>query len=81
MPHAFERFRADGETRIAYETELTVVAAMVAEGLPAGPDRKAAWPILAQLVGGVVLSRAVQDEALAAHQGSITRPSGGHELL
>jgi AcrR family transcriptional regulator len=57
--------RADAETRIAYETELAKVASMVAEGLPAGPDRRAAWPVLAQLVGGVVLSRAVQDEALA----------------
>ncbi len=57
--------RADPQTRIAYETELAKVAAMVAEGLPGGPDRRAAWPVLAQLVGGVLLARAVQDQGLA----------------
>jgi TetR/AcrR family transcriptional repressor of nem operon len=57
--------RADAETRAAFESELAQAATLLAATLPNGPDRAAAWPFLAQLVGGVVLSRAVQDEALA----------------
>ncbi len=57
--------RADAATRAAYQTELLKVAALVAEGLPGAPGRAAAWPILAQLVGGVILSRAVADPELA----------------
>jgi TetR/AcrR family transcriptional repressor of nem operon len=57
--------RADEATRKAYETEIIKVAQLIAEGLPDSPDRTAAWPILAQLAGGVLLSRAVYDEALA----------------
>ncbi len=57
--------RADHATRVAYEAELVKLAGMIAESMPDGPNRRAAWPFLAQLVGGVVLSRAVQDEALA----------------
>ena len=57
--------RADAATRKAYEAELVKAAGLIAEGLPGAPDRRAAWPILAQLAGGVLLSRAVHDEALA----------------
>ena len=52
-------------TRAAYEAELLAVAARVAEGMPGEPGRRAAWPILAALAGGVALSRAVADPALA----------------
>ena len=57
--------RADEATRRAYEVELTNAAGLIADGLPGAPDRTTAWPILAQLVGGVLLSRAVYDEDLA----------------
>ncbi len=57
--------RADAATRVAYQTELLKVADLVAEGLPGAPGRAAAWPILAQLVGGVILSRAVADPEMA----------------
>jgi AcrR family transcriptional regulator len=57
--------RADAATREAYETELLAVAARIAEGLPGEPGRDAAWPILAALAGGVLLSRAVADPALS----------------
>jgi len=57
--------RADAATRTAYEAELLKVAALIADGLPDQPGREAAWPILAQLVGGVILSRAVQDDVVA----------------
>jgi TetR/AcrR family transcriptional regulator, transcriptional repressor for nem operon len=58
--------RADAATRADYEAELKRVAGEIAAGLPGAPDREAAWPLLAQLAGGVLLSRAVRDEALAA---------------
>jgi len=57
--------RSDAATRAAYEQELLAVAARVAEGLPGAPGRAAAWPILASLAGGVLLSRAVADPELA----------------
>jgi TetR/AcrR family transcriptional repressor of nem operon len=57
--------RADEATRSAYEAELLKVAALVADGLPGHPGREAAWPILAMLAGGVMLARAVRDEAVA----------------
>jgi len=57
--------RADAATRAAYEAELLAVAALVAEGLPGKPGREAAWPILASLAGGVMLSRAVADPSLS----------------
>jgi TetR/AcrR family transcriptional repressor of nem operon len=57
--------RADEATRADYEAELKRVAAQVAAGMPGDPGREAAWPALAQLAGGVLLSRAVKDEALA----------------
>jgi TetR/AcrR family transcriptional regulator, transcriptional repressor for nem operon len=57
--------RADEATRADYEAELKRVAEDVAAALPDAPSRAAAWPLLAQLAGGVLLSRAVRDEALA----------------
>jgi TetR/AcrR family transcriptional regulator, transcriptional repressor for nem operon len=57
--------RADATTRASYEEELLKLAAFVADGLPGSPGREAAWPILALLAGGVMLSRAVQDAAVA----------------
>ena len=41
------------------------VAEAVAAGLPGTAGRDAAWPLLAQVAGGVLLARAVHDEALA----------------
>ena len=57
--------RADRATRAEYEAGLMRVATELAAGLGVGSDREAAWPLLAQLAGGVVLSRAVRSEALA----------------
>ena len=57
--------RADDATRAAYEAELVSVAELVADGLPGICGREAAWPVLALLAGGVVLSRAVRDETVA----------------
>jgi TetR/AcrR family transcriptional repressor of nem operon len=56
---------ADSETRKDYQAELLEVAALVADGLPGTSGREAAWPVLAMLAGGVLLSRAVQDESIA----------------
>jgi AcrR family transcriptional regulator len=57
--------RADPATRQTYETDLAKAATMIAEGLPDAPDRRAGWPVLAQLVGAVVLARAVLNKDLA----------------
>lgn len=57
--------RADTATRAAYEAELVKVAELVASLLPGAAGREAAWPVLALLAGGTMLSRAVQDEMLA----------------
>jgi TetR/AcrR family transcriptional repressor of nem operon len=57
--------RADDATRDAYAEELKRVAAVVAAGLPGEGGREAAWAPLAQLAGGLLLARAVRDEALA----------------
>jgi AcrR family transcriptional regulator len=57
--------RAPDDTRKDYEAELVRVATAIAEGLPGHPGREAAWPVMAQLAGGVLLARAVKSEALA----------------
>jgi len=57
--------RAGPSVRAEYEAELKRVAEEVAAGLGGGLPREAAWPLLAQLAGGVLLARAVADEALA----------------
>ncbi|HYC25521.1 MAG TPA: TetR family transcriptional regulator [Roseiarcus sp.] len=67
--------RADDATRADYEAVLKRVATEVAAGLPGAPSREAAWPLLAELAGGVLLSRAVRDEALAAEIAEATLAS------
>jgi TetR/AcrR family transcriptional regulator, transcriptional repressor for nem operon len=57
--------RADDATRDDYAQELKRVAALMAAGLPGAQGREAAWAPLAQLAGGLLLARAVRDEALA----------------
>jgi len=57
--------RAGPSVRAEYEAELQRVAEEVAAGLGAGLPREAAWPLLAELAGGVLLARAVADPALA----------------
>ncbi|MGA2550560.1 MAG: TetR/AcrR family transcriptional regulator [Burkholderiaceae bacterium] len=56
---------ASDATRADYETELQILASEVARGLSNSEDRQAAWALLAQLAGGVLLARAVKDELLA----------------
>ncbi|MCH8620948.1 TetR/AcrR family transcriptional regulator [Undibacterium sp. TS12] len=55
--------RATEETRIAYERELQAIIETVAAGLDGQPDakREEAIALLALLVGGVTLARAVQN--------------------
>jgi AcrR family transcriptional regulator len=60
-----EVVRADREVRTAFQEELLNVAAAVADGLPGTAGRAAAWPVLAQLLGGVLLARVVTDQDLA----------------
>lgn len=59
--------RADDETRQAYETELGSIIEAVAAGLEGKPTarREEATALLALLVGGVTLARAVKDPALS----------------
>ena len=61
--------RADPAARAAYQEELLRLVETVAAGLPPeqGEEqrRAAAWALLAQLAGGVMLARAVADESLA----------------
>jgi AcrR family transcriptional regulator len=59
-----EVVRADLETRIAYQEELLKVAAALASGIPDGQSRETTWPVLAQLLGGVMLVRVVEDKRL-----------------
>lgn len=63
-----EVHRAGTDARSAYQAELLEAAHTLAEGLKSGSpaERRAdAWAILATLAGGVLLSRAVNDEAVA----------------
>lgn len=59
--------RADDETRQAYEIELLAIIEAVAAGLEGKPKarRDEATALLAMLVGGVTLARAVHDPALS----------------
>lgn len=59
--------RADAATRVEFEAALGAIVAQMAGG---GGDRAAisrerVWAILAMLIGGVTLARAVEDRALA----------------
>lgn len=59
--------RAGDDARQAYETELRAIIEAVAAGLEGKPKarREEATALLALLVGGVTLARAVQDPALS----------------
>ncbi|MBI1771582.1 MAG: TetR/AcrR family transcriptional regulator [Burkholderiales bacterium] len=59
--------RAEEKTRQAYETELQAIIETVAAGLDGKHDarRDEATVLLALLVGGVTLARAVQDPAIS----------------
>jgi TetR/AcrR family transcriptional regulator, transcriptional repressor for nem operon len=60
--------RQDGSTKAVYQEGIEGVANVMANGLDS-PDQESAksraWAMLALLAGGVMLSRAVQDEKLA----------------
>lgn len=56
--------RADESTRADYQADLILIAETLAADLPGAPGREAAWPLLAQLLGGVVLARAVPDATI-----------------
>jgi AcrR family transcriptional regulator len=67
--------RADKETRREYQVELLELATTLASGMSHAHDRQAAWPLIAQLVGAVSLSRAVSDPALADEIASVVLDS------
>ncbi|SDR48552.1 transcriptional regulator, TetR family [Rhizobiales bacterium GAS113] len=59
--------RADDDARQAYETELRAIIETMAAGLEGKPKarREEATALLALLVGGVTLARAVRDPAIS----------------
>ena len=59
--------RADSATKTAFESEISLVAQAVADGLAGTAARRLerAWSLLAVLSGGVTLARAVKDPAVA----------------
>lgn len=60
--------RSDAATRSTFQIELEKAAKAFAGGLPASEihgDANRAWAIIALLIGGVTLARAVRDPALA----------------
>lgn len=60
--------RSDASTRSAFEAALLKAAQAFASGLPSQSQTEAPpspWPAIALLIGGVTLSRAVQDPTLA----------------
>jgi AcrR family transcriptional regulator len=64
-----EVMRADCEVRLAYQNELLKVADALASGFSSGTDaqkKDCAFAMVALLAGGVILSRSVKDEELAA---------------
>jgi len=64
---SIEVARADDEARSSYEEQLKILIASVADGLEGKPKhrREEAITLLALLVGGVTLARAVKDPALS----------------
>ncbi|HSY27065.1 MAG TPA: TetR/AcrR family transcriptional regulator [Burkholderiaceae bacterium] len=64
---SIEVARADDEARSIYEEQLKIIIATVADGLEGKPKhrREEAMTLLALLVGGVTLARAVKDPALS----------------
>ena len=58
--------RADVEIKTAYEVELVRIAESVAAGLPdVSQNNEKAWAVLALLVGGTTMARAVENQAVA----------------
>lgn len=59
--------RTDEETQAIYEQELLQIVKALKAGLPKETTMKkqVSWSILATMIGGVALARAVQDEDLA----------------
>jgi TetR/AcrR family transcriptional repressor of nem operon len=64
---SIEVARADDEARSTYEEQLKIIIATVADGLEGKPKhrREEAMTLLALLVGGVTLARAVKDPVLS----------------
>lgn len=67
--------RAEENTRQAYETELLAIIETVAAGLDGKHDarREEATVLLALLVGGVTLARAVQDPVISSNIAAAVR--------
>ena len=59
--------RGGDDARASYEARLRTFLAMIEQGMPAGETaaRARAIGVLVQLIGGVLLARAVDDQALA----------------
>lgn len=54
--------------RFAYQTELVKLNEAIAAGLTIGDEREnqnRAWVLMALMIGGVTLARAVRDESLS----------------
>ncbi|RAS34449.1 TetR/AcrR family transcriptional regulator [Paraburkholderia bryophila] len=77
--------RADDDTRQAFETEFAAIVESVAKALEGKPKarREEATALLALLVGGVTLSRAVKDPAVGEEIAAAVRKAalqlGGHQ--
>ncbi|MGR9117511.1 MAG: TetR/AcrR family transcriptional regulator, partial [Gammaproteobacteria bacterium] len=56
--------RADEETKLAFQSELLKAAETFSAGMKS-TNIQDAWPVIAMLVGGAILARAVKDQALA----------------
>lgn len=71
--------RAGDEVRSAYEEELRLVAATMAEELEPTSltQQEQAWALLAMLSGGVNLARAVQDPVLSEEIASAVQKAAG----
>jgi TetR/AcrR family transcriptional regulator, transcriptional repressor for nem operon len=69
--------RADETSRLAYQDELLKLVDAITAGLPATDSkkerRKAAWALLAQLAGAVMMARAVADPKLATEIATAVR--------
>ncbi len=75
-----EVIRAEGRVRFAYQTELLKLNEAIAAGLTIGDEQEnqnRAWVLMALMIGGVTLARAVRDESLsdqiafAVHEGAL----------
>jgi TetR/AcrR family transcriptional regulator, transcriptional repressor for nem operon len=69
--------RSDETTRQVYQDELLKLVDEIAIGWPATSSKKerraAAWALLAQLAGGVMMARAVADDKLATEIAAAVR--------